>query len=315
MTTVTLTFKANQAGILKNIATLTSHEYPIDVQTTQKEVKPHLSVTITASPDPVLMANELHYKVVTELSPLAPEPTATDVELKLQLPEGTALKAVTTEQGTCDSSQYPTISCDLGNLSIETPASISRATVYVDVALIDAGLLVLTHEANVVASNYPADTDRERTKIYIPDDIKVDMALVLDTTHSMQQEINGTIAAVKQALTEIDPIQALTIALVTFKDEVRVEAFTTDLKVVLNAVSKLKAKGGGLCPEASAEAVMLAAQHVKAGGQILFATNASPYPDADIAGIIDLLKAKNIRFNALLTGDCTDAGSWNGLSE
>jgi hypothetical protein len=42
-------------------------------------------------------------------------------------------------------------------------------------------------------------------------------------------------------------------------------------------------------------------------------TDASPYPDADIVGISDRLVAKEIFFNAIITGDCTNRESWNNI--
>jgi len=303
MATVTVRLRANQAGILKNLATLTSHEYPVAVQTSQKEVKPYLSVTITDTPDPVVMGGELHYDVEVALSPLAPIPTAEQVALTLQLPAGTLLKTVTTADAeTCDSSQYPVITCEIGDLSVNHSALIS-----LDVTLTDGGLLVLTHEAKVTASNYPTTTDRERTKIDIPDHLKVDTILAVDTTNSMQQEIDGVITALKQLIKEIDPSTAPTVALVTFKDDVRVEAYTGDLKVLLAAVSKLKVAGGGLCPEASAEALELALQHVKDGGTVLIATDAPPYEDANLDKIAELIESKHIKFHSIVTEGCTDS--------
>jgi hypothetical protein len=47
------------------------------------------------------------------------------------------------------------------------------------------------------------------------------------------------------------------------------------------------------------------------GGQIWFTTDASPYPDAKVQEVLDLLKSQNIRLNATVTGDCGDVNSWN----
>ena len=101
--------------------------------------------------------------------------------------------------------------------------------------------------------------------------------------------------------------------MVVFTDDVKVKAFTRDLDVLLSAVKKLEANGGGTCPEASVEALLIAIPHTKQGGDILFFTDASPYNDADIDGVTKQLMSKGIRFNPIITGDCTQKDSWNEL--
>jgi hypothetical protein len=129
----------------------------------------------------------------------------------------------------------------------------------------------------------------------------------------MQGEINGIIKAMKKFINEIDPNKAPLIALVVFTDEVKIKAFTRDLNVLLSAIEKLQADGGGTCPEASVEALNIAIPHTKQGGEILFATDASPYVDANIEAVIEGLRNKGIRFNGIITGDCSQPDSWNEL--
>mgnify|MGYP003572024963 CR=1 FL=1 len=100
-------------------------------------------------------------------------------------------------------------------------------------------------------------------------------------------------------------------ALITFSDEVKIAAFTRDLAVLRGAIEDLTASGGGLCPEASIEALSVAVPHTRAGGDILFSTDASPYPDADVKTVMIQLRSKGIRFNAMITGDCSMQDSWN----
>ncbi len=131
---------------------------------------------------------------------------------------------------------------------------------------------------------------------------------------SMQGEIDGVKAALEKFLKDqVDPTQSPLIALLTFKDEVTVKAFTKDLNVLLKVIKSLKAEGGGGCPEASVEALELATQHVKPGGHIWLSTDASPYSDSaeKIPNLLELLQGKNIRFSATVTGDCATAGSAN----
>jgi len=321
---VEVVLQATDGKSFKNTATASATEYPADVQTSYKMVKPHLSVTVTDSPDPVVMLTDLHYTATVELSPLAPEDTAKDINLVMQLPKGLELKAVTAATGTCDSSQFPLISCQLPNLSIASPVPlldkeglgvVSQTAVNVDVTLKDAGFLVLNNEAKVTASNYPAHTVREKTNIFIPDTIKIDMVLVIDTTNSMQPEINGLKATLDQLITDVPAGQRPTMALIEFKDDVRVKAFTQDTEVMLGAVAKLVAEGGGTCPEASAEALEVALKHLKDGGTILLATDASPYPEANLENLAALIKSQNMKFNVLITGDCTKAEDVNEMTK
>jgi tRNA G46 methylase TrmB len=56
---------------------------------------------------------------------------------------------------------------------------------------------------------------------------------------------------------------------------------------------------------------LIAVPHTKEGGYILFATDASPYADAEIEKVMALLRSKGIRFNAMITGDCSNQSDWN----
>jgi len=313
--TAKIVISNTQAKTLVNKATVTASEYPEDVQVTWTAVKPYLSVTLKDTPDPVNSGAILHYIAEVELNHNAPTTTATGIELVLHLPSGVDVKTVNTDYGLCDTSKLPTLICELSDLSIKSGQRVNSITVNVDVVLKDAGLLLLTHEASVTANEYPTHTDRERTKITIPEGIEVDIAFVIDVTGSMQEEINGVVRALEAFIAEIEPIDAPLVALVVFTDDVKVNAFTRDLKVLKSAILKLKASGGGSCPEASVEALMIALPHLKAGGDILFATDAAPYADADVEKVMTLLKAKGIRFNAMITGDCSNESDWNQLDE
>jgi len=313
--TAKLVINNAQAKALVNKATVTANEYPDDVQTTWTAVKPYLSVTLSDTPDPVTTGTTLHYTADVDLNQYAPTTTATGIQLVMQLPKGVELKSLNTDYGVCDTSKLPTVICELTDLSIDSPDAISHITVHADVLLNDPGLLLLTHEAKVTANEYPAHTDRERTSIVIPEGVEVDIAFVIDVTGSMQEEINGVVKALKQFIAEIDPNNAPLIALVVFTDDVKIKAYTRDLTVLLGEIEKLKAAGGGTCPEASVEALLIAVPHTKEGGDILFATDASPYADADVEKVMALLRAKGIRFNAMITGDCSNESDWNQLPE
>jgi uncharacterized repeat protein (TIGR01451 family) len=304
---VKLVVSPTQAGKLSNTATISSKEYPADVVVTTKEIKPYLFTTINCTPNPVEMLQELHCVLTVNLSADAPAAAAKDLKLLTYLPEGVALTAINNEWGQCDTSQLPQVTCQLADLNRDD----GPKPVNIDLSLQDAGLLVLTQVAEITSSNYPSYSSRVRVPIAIPPEIQVDLALVIDVTGSMQGEIDGVKTALRELIGKLEANQSPLTALVVFKDEVTIKAFTKELSTVLKVVESLKAQGGGACPEASAEAVTIAANHVKPGGQIFFTTDASPYPDADIEAILALLKERNLQFDAMVTGDCSTADSWN----
>ncbi|HIE01975.1 MAG TPA: VWA domain-containing protein [Thiotrichaceae bacterium] len=306
---VKITIHNTQSKTLINTVTVQANEYPPATVKYWQKVLPYLSLIVEGNPDPVVPEGILHYTLDVDLSPYSPEP-ATDVTLVTRLPQGVELKSIQTDYGNCDSSEAPTISCELVNLSIDNPDDVSHVTINLDVVLKDPGLLLLTNEAKVTANEHPAHSTRERTKIYVKG-VEVDIVFVIDTTGSMQEEINSVIKALKTFIAEIDTNTSPSMALVTFKDDVTVKAFTRDLNLLREAISDIKASGGGTCPEASVEALEIAIPHTKQGGFILFATDASPYDDANVENVIEQLRRKGIRFNALITGDCSIDSSWN----
>jgi len=309
--TIKLVISNTKAAQLVNTAKVTANDYPADVQITRTTVTPYFSVSLSDTPDPVTMGGTLHYTVEVDLSQFAPK-DATGVELVLQLPSGVELENATTDHGTCDTSKLPTVTCTINDLSVASAEAISHITVNLNVTLTDMGLLLLTHDAKVTSTDYPAHSVKERTKIFIGD-VKVDMVFVIDTTNSMAAEINGVIVALRNFIEKIDPSKAPLIVLVEFKDDVRFKAATRDLDILLGAVEDLKAEGGGTCPEASAEALTLAVEHLKDGGVILFTTDASPYPDADLEKLGKLISGKDMNLVTILTGDCSNQDDWNVL--
>lgn len=308
-TKVTLVVIAgSEGGKFDLSATLTSNDYPSDVSTATLELLPYLSVTPSCTPTKdVPMLGDWQCDWTVELSPDAPDTVARDVQVTLTIPPGVTVPSATADVGTV-TPQTAKVLWTLQDLSL---TGVNRATLKMAMKLTDMFLLALTQEAKVTATNYPAQTARARTAIFIDDSIKVDLALVIDITGSMQGEIDGVKAALKQFIATIDASQSPTVALIVFKDVVTVKAFTKDLNALLKVVDTLKAEGGGTCPEASVEALTKAARHVKTGGQIWFTTDASPYPDAKVQELLDLLKSQNIRLNATVTGDCGDVNSLN----
>ncbi|MCP4698458.1 MAG: DUF11 domain-containing protein [Gammaproteobacteria bacterium] len=302
-----LVISSTQLGSLLNTAMAEADGYPADLRKIRTWVTNYLSVFVTDTPDPVLPGGTVRYTVDVALNSYAPE-DATDVRLSLQLPGGIEFQSITADHGNCDTGSLPKIVCSLPDLSLN---DISRVTLNAEVLLEDPGLLSLTHDAAITANEYSMDTARATTKVDVGD-AKVDMVLVVDVTGSMREEINGVIRAIKRFITDVvDPNQTPSVALVTFGDEVRVKAVTSDLNVLLGAVEALRASGGGTCPEASAEALNIALDHLAEGGFIFFTTDASPYPEADIPALIERLQG--INFVPVISGDCSQENAFNEL--
>ena len=318
---VKLTLRANGNVRLVNETELESTEYPVSSDKSWTSVNPYLSVAIEDNLDPVAVGSTLSYTVKAELSEYAAEAegvptTATNVVLVSYLPEGVTVEEAYSDHATCeiDSSQdMPSVTCQVEDLSIDNPEDVSQVTVDMRVTVNDAGLLALIHEARVSSDEFSIHKDRERTKVLVGDDV-VDAAIVIDITGSMQEEINATTKAIQKYIK--DNVDAnSTIALVTFKDEVTVSAVTTNLSLLEETLAALEAEGGGTCPEASVEAIDAVIPHVKEGGIIIFASDASPYDDADIQALAEKLVKKKIKLVSVITGDCSDGEkSWNDVA-
>ncbi len=112
--------------------------------------------------------------------------------------------------------------------------------------------------------------------------------------------------AIQQFIQQASATPGLTFALIEFKDGVRLKAFTPNANQLLAIVDKLEVKGGGMCPEASAEALDIAVDYAKKKGQILLITDASPYENADVLALYDKIEVKEVQFTSIVSGDCSD---------
>jgi uncharacterized repeat protein (TIGR01451 family) len=312
---VKLVISNNQGNRLNNRAKVTSNEYPTDIYEKRTAVIPHLAVTMSCTPKQVPIQKTLNCTAMVELSSHAPS-AATGVKLVMTLPNNVELQSVSSDYGICDTSNLPLLTCSLTDLSVDNANAISNVTVAVESLVTDPGLLVIKHEAKISANEYGIYKHKARNTIFV-EGIQVEQAFVIDVTGSMQGEIDGVIDALKKFIAEIDSNNAPLMGLVTFRDEdeVKLQALTNDMDALLGAIEKLKATGGGTCYEASAEAISLVIPHVKNGGTIMFATDASAYPDVDINALAQQLVKNSIRFIPIITGDCTKKTSWNELSK
>ena len=310
---VEIVAKAVGAGTLVNQVQVSGDNYPTDSAKRWTKVNPFFSVSPVDTPDPVETGKVLHYNYGVDLNEFA-DKVATNVQLATSVPRGTSLQNISTTQGSCDTSELPKVTCSLGDLDNSTAESISHVTVTMDVQLDDPGLLLLANEASVTSADYDTHRAKARTKIVLPKDVAIDLAIVVDTTNSMTEERNGTVNGIKQFI-DTNMTGNMQVALIEFKDETNLTVSTSDINLLKQAVENIVVEGGGMCPEASVESLDVAVELVKEGGHILFVTDASPYEDADMEGLAQRIKDKNITVTAILTGDCSEGeNSWNDVA-
>jgi len=280
------------AAPLTNKVTLTSPQFSTPATaTTVTKIRPYLSATCKTQPSPAIMFGNLAYDCSVQLSDKAPDAEVTDVVFSLNLPNGVTATRI---PATCTGNGG--ISCSLG--TIARGASVKLDTI--QASLGELMLLQLSTEFKVTGTNYPEAKDVVRTNILLGD-AKVDAVILLDTTGSMQDELD----AVTQAVEKVGINPDAHVALVSFRDDVKLETLTNSRDELLKALKKLKANGGGECPEASAESLNLALDHIKPNGIIIFASDAPPYPGTDIEKLKARIVEKQANFIPILTkSDC-----------
>ena len=182
---------------------------------------------------------------------------------------------------------------------------------FVKVSIIDDVLMENTESLKFALSSVTGDATLGKQKIrevIIEDDDGADAAFVIDNTGSMSEEIAGTREALTKYTQKIvdSGIKSPRINFMTFRDAPYSWGITDDLATVQNWTNRLVAIGGGDCPEGSVEALNLAVLNLKQQGRILFFTDASAHAGLNIDDTIAKLKAKSIRVDAMLTGDCVN---------
>jgi hypothetical protein len=137
------------------------------------------------------------------------------------------------------------------------------------------------------------------------------IVFVIDDTGSFSEEIAGVQAAFSKYLDEFSKrgVSPPMMQVISFKDDVTVHITSRDLAAVKNVVNALVASGGGDCPEASAAALVKASESVAIGGTIMLATDASTHRGTNITALIEKLRAKGVKVDVVLSGDCGTIGS------
>lgn len=142
----------------------------------------------------------------------------------------------------------------------------------------------------------------------------LDLALVIDDTGSMGDDIGGVKRGLERRLGKLargglagNVCPAM--QMVTFKDAPTRSEPTTDLDALKDQVAALFAAGGGDCPEDAQGALDQVKNRVKDNGTVFFATDASPRgvadPDMFFDNITSVFRGNSIRVHTLLTGTCS----------
>ncbi len=305
---VEIEVKVIGASNFSNVVILTSNEYPVNKVTRSTTVKPYLSVFGTAKPSPIVMNGTLHYEFAIELNDNASEQVATGVQLEIQLPKGVALVSV---PDNCEVDEL-VLTCQINDLSIVNPDDTSQIMFNLDVVLEDPGMIKLITKAEVTADNYPNHASKTSTEVNTQG-IEVDAVILFDLTWSMTEEWTAIIREVNQRIKDGFANGATPfIAIVGFRDynDIKLVTATRDIEVLLQKLKGLKIEGGGQCPEASADAFILALNHLKQGGTILLITDAPPYDDVETKATLEKIKegliSKEVNFVPLISVfDCS----------
>ncbi len=150
-------------------------------------------------------------------------------------------------------------------------------------------------------------------------DIKVQnvkLALVIDDTGSMSEEIAGVRSGMSSAITRIQQISQQTgesfpdVAIFTFKDNVTNRIVSNNPARLQSIIAGITASGGDDCPESANAALQAAGRLLRNGGQTVLATDADSRPDGpDRATIETQYRAKSLKLSTLLSGACTTSSS------
>jgi FG-GAP-like repeat len=141
-------------------------------------------------------------------------------------------------------------------------------------------------------------------------DAEVSLALVVDDTGSMGEEIG----AVRQALTNTIARLAAdssrpfpTTAIITFKDDVTTRIISNDPTKLQPIVDGLVAEAGDDCPESSNAALIVAGNLLSRDGTAMLFTDADSRPDGpDRTDVLNVYLPKSLRLSVLLSGSCTE---------
>ena len=298
-----------------NVVALYSNEYPVNEAKCPTIVKPYLSVFGKATPSPIAMGGVLSYRFTVELSDNSPVKVAAGNKLIVTLPKGVKFKS---SPDNCEAEELVVI-CHPDILSVVNPDDNSSVTISMEVVLEDPGLIKLVTKAEIMADNHSNHDSKVNTEINTQG-IKVDGIVVIDLTVSMNPQFKAVIAEVEKRIIDGFANGATPfIAIVSFRDynDIKLVTATRDLEVLLKKLKGLRTKGGGMCPEASAEAFMLALEHINQSGTIMLITDAPHYDDPQTLAMVERIKKaivdKEINYHPIISSTDCEKGGLNNI--
>ncbi|WP_353572273.1 VWA domain-containing protein [Candidatus Albibeggiatoa sp. nov. BB20] len=292
-----------QTGTLTTHANLTSQQYPEEDDTLQTRVYPYFRAVTWASPSPTLLNGNFVYtmRVINGKYSTA---IAEDAVVKLQLPNGVSfISANLGELGNCGHNAG-LVTCNLNPI----PEN-STATFYITAKATHTG--TQQHTAETTAKHFDSVTSTGKVTVINPVTTfdSADIMFLVDTTGSMDNDIQAVIEALTQLTDELDNNgkQAPKVGVILFKDEVTDTIVTDNLESVIRLLQNIKVSGGNdkyFCPENTVSAMIQAVSLVNNNGRIILVTDASAHPDTDADESLTVMKTKNVKFDGFLTGDC-----------
>ncbi|MEO8259432.1 MAG: reprolysin-like metallopeptidase [Acidobacteriota bacterium] len=217
------------------------------------------------------------------------------------------------------------------NVAGSSAAPVSAANVRISLST-DAGLtfptVILASTANdgsenIVVPNLPSAIARIKIEavgniFFDMSDVDfeieptpVELALVIDDTGSMPEELGAIRAALIKTINRLatDTTKPFpTTAIVTFKDDVTTRIVSNDPAELQAAVNALVATGGGDCQEAATAALIAAGNLLGAGGTAILFTDADSRDDGPSrADVLNTYLPKSLRLSVLLSGACDES--------
>ncbi|MEK7992042.1 MAG: hypothetical protein VSS52_013610 [Thiotrichaceae bacterium] len=286
---------------LVNVAQVKSKQYPNDSDTLSTPVRPYFSALLWTNPNPVLVNEHVLYQIRVMNNKYSPK-TATAIELAFDLPAGTAFLSAETRNGYCKQLAQQLI-CDLDDIApnehidIEITAKPSQSgNIQQIMSLTSPGFEEYRSTQNLMVLDPDAAGN-------------ADLVILIDDTGSMDEDILGVQRALYQIINELtvadtEGLAMPRIAILTFKDDVTQRVISNDFQRLLSSVTRLNASGGGLCPEASVQAMAEGLNLLKDGGELLLVTDASPHPDTYVSEVLKVMDSKSAVLNVMLSGSC-----------
>jgi hypothetical protein len=190
-----------------------------------------------------------------------------------------------------------------------------------------------TFETDFATEYLSAETDENTCPEEIPDmptdlmatagntlsdkDLKVQnikLALVIDDTGSMTEEIAGVRTGMSNAIVRFQQISQQTgepfpdVAIITFKDSVTTRLISNNPTRLQSIISGITATGGDDCPESSNAALQTAGRFLRNRGEAVLATDADSRPDGPHRTTVETqYRAKSLKLSTLLSGICPNS--------